>query len=192
MPPNINSLVAEPGSPSPPDVQGATGQDSASLQGLMGQGQPQGGGTMQPPSHHEAVALLNHLSAFRRRWKEILDDPETGSKSINGMVYDMMADMMSDGYATLPEVMGLLKTIPDNPLEQRQWVQQHIQNDDQAMMAVLQHHAQGSPPPGPWQQEMAAAGQAPGDRASLVNAAHARYKKFPAKPKNVKGIPLNG
>ena len=186
--PSLNALVSQPQNPDPPDVQGASG---SGLDGAMQQqqgGPPQGGGTMQPPSHHEAVALLQHISAFDQRWREILKDPEIGKGNVRGKVYDMMADMMGEDYATLPQVMGLLKSMPTEPLEQKHWIEEHVANDQKAMQAVVQHHAQASPPPGKWQDEMAAA--APGDRASLVNGVVARYKAHPKKPTKMKGIPV--
>jgi len=190
--PSLNALVTQPGSQEPPDIQGSSGADQASsLQGLMGQ-KPQGApaGGMQAPSHQETVALLQHLSAFRRRWQQIADDPEIGTKNVRPQIYEMMADMMGEGYASLPEAMGLLKTIPQAPLEQKQFIEKHIQNDDQAMNAVLQHHAQTEGPLGDFATENAKLEADGGDRASLVNGAVARYKKYPKRPSKVGRIPL--
>ncbi len=196
--PNINQLVGQPQSDTPPEQQGSSGTaDSSSLQSLMGGqggGAPQGG-QMQPPSHHETVAILDHISAYDRHWRELLEDPDIGVSSIRKRVYDVMADLMNDDYATLPQTLQLLKSFPTEPLEQKQWLEKHIQTDEQAMRAVLDHHAQGSPPPGSFQDEMAAQGEAPGERSDLVNGAMARYKKFPKKQSgaggsNMKGIPV--
>ncbi len=195
--PSVNQLVSPQQSDAPPEQQGASGSADGSLQSLMqgqgrvgqGQGAPQG--QMQPPSHHETVAILNHISAYDRHWRELLEDPDVGVSSIRKRVYDVMADLMNDDYATLPQTLQLLKSFPTEPLEQKQWLEKHIQTDEQAMRAVLDHHAQGSPPPGGFQDEMAAQGEAP-DRSELVNGAMARYKKFPKKQGggNMKGIPV--
>ncbi len=196
--PALNNLVSPQQSDAPPEQQGASGTaDSSSLQSLMGQqggqGAPQGG-QMQPPSHHETVAILNHISAYDRHWRELLEDPDVGVSSVRKKLYDVMADLMNDDYATLPQTLQLLKSFPTEPLEQKQWLEKHIQTDEQAMRAVLDHHAQGSPPPGSFQDEMAAQSEAPGERSDLVNGAMARYKKFPKKQaeggSNMKGIPV--
>jgi hypothetical protein len=180
--PNLNQLVGQPQSDSPPEQQGTSGTaDNSSLQSLMGQKQGGGGAPMAPPSHHETVAILDHISAYDRRWRELLEDPDIGVTSVRKHIYDIMADLMNDDYATLPQTLQLLKSFPTEPLEQKQWLEQHIQTDEQAMRAVLDHHAQGMPPPGSFEQEMAAQGEAPAERSELVKGAMARYKKHPKK-----------
>ncbi len=190
--PALNSLVNQQANSEPPNVQGSSGTDQASgLQGLMRDGGvPQGPG-MQPPSHQETTAILQHLSAFRQRWAAILKDPEIGTKNVRPEVYDMYADMMADDYATLPQVMGTLKALPTDPLEQKQWLESRIQQADKTKRAVLDHYLATAPPPGSFQEEIAKAGP-PGDRASLVRGAVSRYKANPRKPTKHKGIPLNG
>lgn len=189
--PSLNSLVTQQPNQEPPKLQGGDTQQPSGLQGLVGQGQG-AASPMQAPSHQETVALLQHMSAFRRRWAAMLKDPEIGTKDMRGDVQDMMADMMADDYASLPEVMGLLKTVPTNPLEQKQWIEKHIQNDDQAMRMVLEHHAAAAGPLGDVQMELATLQSSGGDRAALVKAAHARYKAHPRKMPQGNGIPVNG
>lgn len=195
--PSLNIPVSQPQEASPPQVQGASGsaQPGQQSQGgipMAGAGQQQ---QMQPPSHHETVALLQHISAFDRHWRQILEDPEIGKQSVKGKIYDAMADLMGEEYATLPQTMTLLKGVPDSPLEQKQWLEENVAKDQQTRAAVLNHYAQSRDPQGPnpmgsFEQESAAAQEPPADRASLVNGVVARYKKFPKKPMGVKGIPL--
>ena len=187
--PALNSLVTQQSNVEPPNLQGSDSQQpsGAGLQGVVGQQQQQ----MQPPSHQETVAMLQHISAFRRRLVAMLNDPEVGTKDMRSDVQDMMADLMADDYATLPEVMGLLKTVPTKPLEQKQWIEKSIRDDDQAIQAITNHYVNTQPPPGPWQQEMAQMQPVTDDnRAELVRAAHSRYKANPRKAS--KGIPING
>ncbi len=190
--PALNSLVNQQGNAEPPNVQGSSGTDQASgLQGLMREGGvPQGPG-MQPPSHQETTAILQHLSYFRQRWASILKDPEIGTKNVRSEVYDMYADALADDYGTLPQIMGTLKSLPTNPLEQKQWLESKVQQVDKAKRGVLDHYLATAPPPGSFQEEMAKAGP-PGDRASLVRGAISRYKANPRRPSRHKGIPLNG
>ncbi len=200
--PALNSLVTQPGNTQPPAVQGTSGSDQASGAGIPmqgGQGGQGGGGIpqqqgMQPLSHQEATALLQHISFWRRRWAAMLEDPEAGEKNLRPEVYDLMADVLSDDYASLPEVMGLLKTMPTEPLEQKQWIEGHVQSDDQQMQQVLQHYAQN----GPVEDANTATAQihesAQQDRASIVNGAVSRMKAHAKKqrPTKSKGIPIRG
>lgn len=188
--PSLNSLVTQPQSPEPPDVQGASGSAQGSpLDGAMQQ-KGQQGGSFQMPNHHETVAVLQHIGAFDQRWKQILSDPEIGKANVRGQIMDAMADLMNDEYCTLPQTMNLLKTLPTDPLEQKQWLEQHVANDQKAMAAILQHHASGQPPPGSWEDETAAAGQQPGERADLVNGVMGRYKAHKNKPQKMSGVPV--
>ncbi len=194
--PSLNIPVSQPQEQSPPQVQGASGtaQPGAQSQGGIPMAGAQQQQQMQPPNHHETVALLQHISAFDRHWRQILEDPGIGEQSVKGKIYDAMADLMGEEYATLPQTMTLLKGVPDSPLEQKQWLEENVAKDQQAMAAVTQHYAQGRAAAGgmgSFEDESAAAAQEPpADRASLVNGAVARYKKFPKKPMGVKGIPL--
>lgn len=174
----LNSLIQQPSNSTPPDTQGASGTNQPSgMQSLMGGAHNGAGGLSQGPSHQETTALLQHLSYFRRRWSAMLSDPEVGTKNMRPEVYDLMADSLLEDYATLPEVMGLLKSLPTQPLEQKQWIEKHIQQDDQAMQAVLQHYAASRPVMGSFEEESAQAntGEEP-DRAELVRGAVSRFK----------------
>lgn len=188
--PSLNSLVTQPQSPEPPDVQGTSGTGKDSGLPMQQGGAPQAG-SFQMPNHQETAAVLQHISAFDRQWRDILGDPDIGKGSVRGRILDAMADLMGDGYCSLPQTMSLLKSLPTDPLEQKQWLEQHIQNDEKAMVAVLQHHAAGAPPPGDWKSEMAAAGKM-GDRADLVNGVMGRYKAHKNKPQRMNGVPIRG
>lgn len=188
--PSLNIPVSQPQSQQPPNVQGASGTGEA-MPAQGGIPMAGGGQQMQPPSHHETVAILEHISAFDRKWREILANPEIGEESVKKHIYDAMADLMAEEYATLPQTMQLLKSVPDTPLEQKQWLEEHVANDQQAMGMILQHHAMNPMPLGtPDAPEQI--GQPPSDRGSLVNSAIARYKKHGKKSAGAKGIPLRG
>jgi len=193
--PGLNSLIQQPGNSSPPDAQGASGTGQPSgMQSLMG-GAPNGAGgpSQQGPSHQETTALLQHISFFRRRLAAMLADPEVGTKNMRPEVYDLMADSLADDYASLPEVMGLLKTLPTDPLEQKQWIEESIQKDDKAMQTILQHYSASRPVMGSFEEESARAstGEEP-DRASLVRSAVGRFKAMGKKNQSgkSKGIPI--
>ncbi len=202
--PALNSLVTQPGNTQPPQVQGSSGGDQASgLQGPVqgGGAAPQQGATgipqqgdtqQQPPSHQEVTALLQHMGFFRRRWAAILNEPEIGTKNVRPEVYELMADALSDDYVSLPDVMGQLKTLPTDPLEQKQWLEEHVQKNDQAMQSLLQYYATSRGPMGSFEQESAGT-QSGDDRADLVKGAVSRFKSHPKRPAqaaNNKGIPI--
>jgi hypothetical protein len=163
----VSSIIQQPSQSgaSPPQGSSGTG-DMSSAQAFA---QPGGaapaspGGIPQasapqpppPPTHAETVAALQHITAFDKRWKEMLADPGAGTQSLRTKFYDATADLMGDGYCTLPQVLSLLKTFPSDPLEQKQWLTKHVQQDEQAMQIMLAHHAMGTPANSDWATEQA-------------------------------------
>lgn len=149
---DINALVHQPAGNDMP-AQGSSGAGSAGpLQALMGGGGAAPGGApgipmQQPPApnHEQTVSALQHIRAFDTKWRDLLTDPGIGSKDQRKQFNLAMADLMGDGFCTLPQTLTLLKTFPDDPLEQRKWLEKHVKQDEQAMTQILAQHAQAFP-----------------------------------------------
>jgi hypothetical protein len=155
---DINALVHQPAGNDMP-AQGSSGAGSAGpLQTLMG-----GGGGAAPggapgipmqkppaPSYEQTVAALKHIHTYDQKWRDLLADPGVGSKDQRKPFNLAMADLMGDGFCTLPQTLTLLKSFPDDPLEQRKWLEKHVQQDEQAMGMILQQYAQSAGPPAHW------------------------------------------
>ena len=116
----------------------------------------------------------------------MLADPGAGTQSLRTRFYDATADLMGDGYCTLPQVLSLLKTFPSDPLEQKQWLQKHIQTDETAMTTLLAHHAQGFPRDGTEPQPPVQGGKSgplANDHLGMMSTLANRYKAAtPRKP----------
>lgn len=124
-----------------------TGQGGAPAGGLAPGGAPQQGKpqTPKPPTVQEAGAMFYHLITFQKEFLKILRDPDIGKKDIKGPIMDMMASTVAEGLVTLPQVMQQLKTLPSDPLAQRQWVEKHYANAKQASITILDHFGQNFP-----------------------------------------------
>jgi hypothetical protein len=201
--PDLSSLVTQQSSP-PPQAGSSGSADASQMQSLMQQGQgpggqPQdpsgqgGGPPPPPPSHKETVATLKHISAFDQRWRELLKDPGIGVKSIRPRIYTVMADLMGQGYCSMPQTLSLLKTFPAEPLEQKQWLEKHVMQDQQAMTMMLAHHAQGGSPTGTWAGDQALNGAGgeglDDDHMQMMGQISDRYKAATPK-KSIGGIPM--
>lgn len=152
MPRDMASLLSMPMTPAPPseDVNASgQAQASGSLQQLMARGNaPAGAGGPPQLSYRETSAALYHMAEFQRRWKDLLGTEGIGKNSIKGPFIETVSGMMADSFITLPQAMSLLKSFPDDPLQQRQWVEQHYQNDKAAQIMLLRNHAaSGQPSP---------------------------------------------
>lgn len=179
MPRDMASLLSMPMTPSPPDADAsASGRDQVgNIQGLMGgQGGAQGGPGMGPPAPDYAttVAALRHLGEFQRHWRSVMATPGFGQKDIKGAIIDMMADVMGEGLISLSQVMSLLKSLPTDPLKQRQFVEQHLQNDEKAAVMILQHHAAAFPQINPG--DIQAAQGKPANHLAMMKGLADHYK----------------
>lgn len=195
---SLNSLVQQPQSPQPPQQQGASGTgDVTSLQALMQQrqGGPQDGaqpGTAAgPPAPDRAstVAALRHIAAFDKRWKEMLADPGIGTKNVRSQFLDGIADLMGEGFMSLTQSLTLLKSFPNTPLEQKQWLAKHAEDDEKAMGMLLSHHAAANPAGPGWPNDETApldqmAQQGPArDHLAMMGALADHYRaRSPKKP----------
>ena len=117
-------------SPVQPFMQSATPQPQQQvnpnqLSSLM-QGAPQ----QQPQarmSKAQLMAGLHHLEAFQKQFAPLLNSPDTGQKNIRPKIFDASAALIGEGIFTVPEVMNGIKDLPEEPLEQKKWLQQKLQ-----------------------------------------------------------------
>lgn len=148
--PDLSSLIAQPQAPQTPQMQqGTPGAAPASLQSLMG-GAPGGVPMAAPqkppaPDHQQTASAVYHLSEFQRKYKKLLSDPEIGRKNMRPEMLEMMADVLGEGLATLPQIMSQVKDFPTEPLQQKQYLEKHYQQAKMASVAILQHHAAAFP-----------------------------------------------
>jgi hypothetical protein len=155
MPRDMASLLSMPMTPTPADADASThGADQAGggLQSLMQRpgGAPGGGGGAPgmgapAPDNQTTVAAIRHLGEFQRRWKTILETPNIGKVDVKGQVIEAMADLLGESFISLPQSLTLLKSLPTDPLQQRQWIEKHYADDQKAAVMLLQHHAAAFP-----------------------------------------------
>lgn len=135
---------------SQPMPQGLPGGGPAA--GLMApqQAGPQQG--PQPPqqrptiSHAQTVATLNHLQAFQSQFKRLAKNPKLGKENIRPEIFNATADLIGEGWITLPQVMNEIKSLPIDPPGQKKWVMQHLANTMVARSQILADHAASNPP----------------------------------------------
>jgi len=184
----LGSLIQQPNPAQEPEQQGTNEQSP-----LFGQqAQPQGG-QQQPqqppaPNHAQTVAGLRQIAFFQKRWKELLDDPDVGTKNIRPAILEVLADTLSDGYASLPQILNTMKSLPSDPLQQKQWLEKHYADDEKAEGMLLQHHAAANPGVADWPTEQAKLAQSkPADHLKTIASLQAHYKS--RTPKGPIGIP---
>jgi hypothetical protein len=159
MPMDMASLLSQP---SPPTAEPAPSQSAqpGSFQALIrdnpGAAMEQGAQGQPAPNYHLTVAALRHLRTFAQEYADILKRDDIGKADVKQPFIEAMARLLGDKMMSLPQTLKLMGSFPDDPLQQRQWLEQHWQQDRAAMIWVLQHHAAafpattaGAPPPMP-------------------------------------------
>lgn len=97
-------------------------------------------------------------------------------------IYDMMADVMGEGLVTLPQVMNQMKTLPTDPLQQKQWIAQHYQKGQAAMAQIVQQHAAAFPAIRDWRTESAARGATDKPHTDVMGALVNHYRARTPQP----------
>lgn len=176
MPRDMASLMSQPMAASPPGEDAE--QQQRGLQGLMQQGGQGAQGGPPQPNYQQTTAALRHLWEFQKHWQQVMKTPNFGKADLKGPMIDMLADLMGDGYVTLPQTLQMLQDFPTNPLQQRQFVEQHFAQDKKAEDALLQHYraAAGPPQPGDMQKALAAKGGIGPTHAVTMSELAAHYK----------------
>jgi hypothetical protein len=152
-----------PPAPFPDAQQGqpALGMDISAAGGAPQQAPGQGAAAAGPPqsppapSHQQTVAALRHFTAIGGELEKALKDPDVGKADIKSKVIDGVTRLVARGIMPAADAVKTLSTFPARPFDQRKWLQTHLQQTQQAEMAVLEHHRAGNPGSGDFATESA-------------------------------------
>ena len=137
----------------PPQPQGASGQSNpqnplARLAGAMpGSPPPQ-----QPaPTAAQTTSAVRRLNAVMSAMRNVMQAPGYGRTNIRPVLLDQASKLIGSRLLSLPEVMNSISGVPDQPVEQKEWVANTYMNAQRAAASVLDHHgaavATGKLPP---------------------------------------------
>lgn len=115
------------------------------LAAMAQQQQPQQAQPQQPMSKSQLRAGLHHFSAVQRRMEKLLSLPNLGKSNVRPAIADATADLMIEKVLTLPEAMNALKLVPNEPGEQKAWVQSAVKNAEMAQMKLTDDYISQGP-----------------------------------------------
>jgi hypothetical protein len=178
----LSSLVQSPGPTSAPGVPTPSmpDGDGGPLAGLVkgaGAG-ASGAGVAPPPTHQQTVTAIRHFGELQKRLSKLLADPSVGKENMRPKIFDMAAGLLGDGFMTLPRLMNEVKTLPQDPADQKKWLQKHLEAVSRAQVSVLDHYRAGNPGSGDWRADLAA--QPPEgetDHANLMDGVMKHYQR---------------
>ena len=131
-------------------------ESQAERQPFLQQGQPQpqqqqnplGGLTQAAPqmkmTKAQLIAGLHHLSAFQKQFSPLLKNPITGKSNIRPKIFDAAATLIGEQIFSVPEVINGIKDLPDDPVDQKKWLELKLSNAAQAEQKLISDYiAQG-------------------------------------------------
>jgi hypothetical protein len=133
-----NGVLSAPKMPSPAII---PGQAAAQMPG-QAPGQPQPMPQPAAPTHGQTVAVLRHMDAIQAELETILKDPAAGKSNLKRKIIDGTAKLVADRIITPGAAVAQLAEVPDNPFQQRRWLQQHLIQTIVAKVKVLNDHQQ--------------------------------------------------
>jgi hypothetical protein len=132
-------------------------------------------GMPAPPSHEQTVAALRHFHAIHDEVKILLDNPALGKSDVKPQIIDGVTKLVAERIISPAQAVMQLSEVPQDPLQQRKWLQQMMQQTAQAANAVLDHHAAGHEGSLDWAQESQTQHPSPDSHMDMMAAMGAQY-----------------
>src|SRR5262249_4695331 len=97
------------------------------------------------PSLQQTVAALRHFDAVKRELGVLLGNPAIGKSDAKSQIIDGVMNLVSERFMSPEEAVITLSKVPENPLQQRKWLQTTLAQTQQSENAVLDHFGAGNP-----------------------------------------------
>ena len=92
------------------------------------------------PTRAQTTAAVQRFGAIQSAMRMVMEDPEFGKANVRPAIMDAASKLLGSKLLSLPEIMNSIKDIPDDPLEQKSFVQNIYNNAKMAEASVLDHH----------------------------------------------------
>jgi hypothetical protein len=103
------------------------------------------------PTRAQAVAAVRRLTAVQNAMREVMQSPGYGRTNIRPALLDAASKLIGSRLLSLPEVMNSISGVPDDPVQQKDFVSNIYNSAQRAAASVLDHHgsavATGKLPP---------------------------------------------
>ncbi len=132
--------------------------------------QPQGGPPKQLTMDH-VLSLLHHMRSFNKAFAPILKDDSLGTKNIRPKVFEAAAQLMGEKVLNLSQVMNAVKTLPDDPFEQKKWLLNIVRMNEMVQDRVVEQYGQNEN----WMDDAAQSTFDPRDHGKHIQGLVDRY-----------------
>lgn len=130
-----------------------------------------------PPvlSHQEAVAALRHFHAVQDELETLMKNAAFGKSDIKSSIIDGTTKLVANRMITPAAAVVQLSSVPEKPMDQAKWVQDHYQQTMAAQGAIIEHHRAAGPGTGDWAVEGQQTSD-PSNHIELMSGVMGRYK----------------
>ncbi|HEX5508915.1 MAG TPA: hypothetical protein VFX37_10470 [Pseudolabrys sp.] len=121
----------------------------AGAAGILARLAPQLAAQQQPapaPTHAQTVAAMHRFGSIKAALQPVLSDPNLGKSNIRPKLLDAASDLLGEKVLSLPEIMNAIKDLPDDPLQQKKFVEMMYGTATKAQIAVLNQHRNANLP----------------------------------------------
>lgn len=152
--PGIQDLLAAPQQAPQAAPQGGPQLPQGNPLAALAAQQPQA--PPPPPSHAQTVAAVHHFGEIKQAMVPVMKDPNLGKSNVRPKLLDSFSKLLATKTLSLPEIMTALKSLPEDPIAQKKFVEKIYADNNQAQQMVLQQYAQSPAEqgePDPWSED---------------------------------------
>lgn len=131
---------------------------------------------MPAPSHQETVAALRHFMRIVDELQKLEKNPALGRSNMKDPIIDGVSSLVADRMLSAADAIPLLASVPDDPLQQRKWMQKMLQQTIHAQNSVLTHHVAAHPATLDWAQEKQHQAGSMDDHMQTMSGLAGRYR----------------
>lgn len=131
---------------------------------------------MPAPSHQETVGAIRHFMVIIDELQALEKDPSLGKTDCKSKIIDGMARLVSERMISPGNAVIQLTSVPADPLGQRKWMKQMLQQTIAAQNSVLDHHVAAHPATLDWAQESQHQPGSLDDHMQTMQGLTARYQ----------------
>jgi hypothetical protein len=118
------------------------------------QGAPQQPQRQAPaPTHEQTVAALRHFDAVKAELTTLLNNPALGKSDLKSNIIDGVTSLVSKRMMKPADAVIQLSQVPEDPIQQRKWIQTQMAQAVQAEHAIVDQHRNTNLGSGDWATE---------------------------------------
>lgn len=93
------------------------------------------------PTAAQTTAAVHRFGAIQDSMRSVMQDKAFGRSNVRPQLLDAASKLLGQKILSLPDIMNSIKDMPDDPIQQKDFIQNLFNSAKQAEAGVLAHHA---------------------------------------------------